>query len=83
MIYIFRSILAVLSNSNWKFYLSEISSLPASLKDKCLYLMSKRGWLNDDNISMVSQKLCYVDFLWGEEIKSTYLQQEERVGRYM
>ena len=41
--------------SNWKPYLSDIESLPSSLKDKCLYLMTKRGTLNDDNISKVNE----------------------------
>ena len=54
-----RCIQAVVSD--WKQYLSQLESLPASLKDRCLYLMTKRGWLNDDNISMVSDILygCY------------------------
>ena len=47
-----RSVQAVVTN--WKPYLSELESLPVSLKDRCLYLMTKRGWLNDDNIAVVS-----------------------------
>ena len=35
-------------------HLDQIDTLPASLKDKVLHLMCKRGKLNDSNINLVS-----------------------------
>ena len=44
-----QKLMAVLPN-----YLQEIRSLPATLKDRILNLMSKRALLKDENITAVS-----------------------------
>lgn len=39
--------------NNWQKNLDSVSDLPSNLKDKFIYLMSKRGLLNDDNMHKV------------------------------
>ncbi|XP_052811039.1 protein AMN1 homolog [Mya arenaria] len=38
---------------NWQSYVDEMVELPPNLKDRFIYLMSKRGLLNDDNLGKV------------------------------
>ncbi|KAL4232969.1 Antagonist of MEN (Mitotic Exit Network) [Mactra antiquata] len=38
---------------NWKDYIESLGTLPSNLKDKFVYLMSKRGVLNDSNMHQV------------------------------
>lgn len=39
--------------ANWKAYIDDVGNLPASIKDKCIYLMAKRGLLTDENLHKV------------------------------
>lgn len=51
-----RTVQCVVANLS-SLYIESINLLPGNLKDKCLYLMSKRGCITDANLPKVKHDL--------------------------